>query len=126
MQPNELARFMAKVEMVTESGCWIWTKNLTWNGYGQFFSSDRKALRAHRYAYAALVAPIPDGLCVLHRCDAPACVNPAHLFLGTKTDNMRDAMAKGRNLPLGKGESHSHAKLTEDNVIEIRRRSLTG
>jgi hypothetical protein len=62
---------------------------------------------------------IPDGLCVLHECDNRPCVNPAHLFSGTKGDNIRDCLAKGR---IARGTTHGMAKLTEADVREIRRR----
>jgi hypothetical protein len=77
-------------------------------------------LKAHRAAYLILVGPIPEGLHVLHRCDNPPCVNPAHLFLGTNADNIRDREAKGRGVP------PRHAKLTAEQVLEFRRRCAAG
>ena len=89
----------------------------------------RKTLFAHRIAWEEANGPIPGGLCVLHRCDNPPCCNPAHLFLGTRSDNLRDMWAKGRgrathanpqNLKPTPGESHWAAKLTEASVREMR------
>lgn len=85
---------------VDENGCWIWQLSrypygyghLSWRGKG---SSDY----AHRVCWEIVHGPIPtDGprLCVCHRCDVPACCNPAHLFLGTHKDNIQDSIAKGR------------------------------
>lgn len=77
------------------NGCWIWQLSLS-HGYGQTGGSAKK-LRAHRVAYEHTHGPIPTGLHVLHRCDIRACINPAHLFLGTNQDNVDDRESKGRN-----------------------------
>ena len=87
-------RFWAKVRKT--DACWLWT-GATSTGYGQFKHSGLNAtVSAHRLAYESLIGPIPLGSCVMHRCDVPACVNPAHLALGTHADNMRDSSLKGR------------------------------
>ncbi len=77
-------------------GCWLWTKSLDSQGYGQIFSIPRRLHRAHRVSWLMHRGPIPDGLFVCHTCDVRNCVNPDHLWLGTNDDNMRDASVKGR------------------------------
>jgi len=76
----------------------------------------RRIRSAHRISYELHCGPIPFGLQVLHRCDTPACVNPEHLFLGTRIDNMQDAIAKGRFIC---GTAHKNAKLTEAQAAAI-------
>jgi hypothetical protein len=71
---------------------------------------------AHRVSWVLTNGPILDGLCVLHRCDNRICVNPSHLFLGTKKDNFQDMITKGRGslqIAPERGEQHRRAKLTE-------------
>lgn len=77
------------------SGCWLWTKALTKEGYGSL-GFNRKINYAHRVSWILHRGEIPPGLCVLHHCDTRACVNPDHLFLGTYQDNFHDCRAKGR------------------------------
>ena len=95
---TEVERFLESYEMVTESGCWIWTKAVEQQEYPIFWSTTKKGtVRGHRYSYELFVGPISDGLLICHRCDVTCCVNPGHLFPGTHTDNYMDAEKKGRN-----------------------------
>lgn len=91
-----LERFSTRYN-VDANGCWIWTGAARSKfGYGQISIGHSGNLSAHRAAYLLLRGDIPPGMCVLHRCDVPACVNPDHLFLGTKRDNNEDRDRKGR------------------------------
>lgn len=105
--------------------CWLWLGWRTAQGYGGFEAFG--ICRAHRFSYELYVGPIPDGICVLHKCDNPPCVNPNHLFLGTKRNNIIDCVAKGR-YPIKRfpGELHPKAKLTDAIVLECRERHLKG
>lgn len=116
------ARFWRNVSKIP-GGCWVWIACKT-SGYGMF-SLNGKNVLAHRIAYEELVGPIPDGLFVCHHCDNPSCVNPDHLFTGTVQDNVFDMMKKGRGIK-AKGEQHGMVKLSEDDVVEIRRRVAAG
>ena len=110
-------RFYSKVR-VSSSGCHIWTAALSDRGYGRFLV-DGKNRHAHRIAWELANGPIPRGLWVLHHCDNPRCVNPAHLFLGDVVANVRDMIAKGRNAPRH-GEHGGKTILTSAQVLEIR------
>jgi hypothetical protein len=124
-------RFYAKVEKI-EGGCWLWIGRLNRSGYGDLYY-DGKKRRAHRISYEIHVGEVPDGMFVCHSCDVPMCVNPAHLWIGTNEENMRDMVAKGRhktaarmaikNVSKGKnynaGERNARAKLKEADVLQV-------
>lgn len=100
--------------------CWLWVGTKDRDGYG-VINIDRRMRFTHRVVWEHTNGKSPKGLCVCHRCDEPACINPSHLFLGTHADNMRDMFAKGRANPQSRrGEKNARAKLTEAAVIAIR------
>ena len=105
--------------------CWIWDGTIMAVGYGclRFGGRTGPLFLAHRLSYVLHKGRIKKGLCVLHRCDNRRCVNPKHLFLGTRTDNMLDKVRKGRQsfTPGQKGEKSPNAKLSEPDVRTIRR-----
>jgi hypothetical protein len=127
--PKELTleeRFLAKLgpkDPVT--GCIEWTGSRKQvgsrkqAGYGRI-SRDGKLVQTHRLAYELKHGPIPDGMEVCHSCDNPPCCNEEHLRLDTHAGNVADMMTKGRGVQ-PKGEDHGNAKLTEANVLDIRR-----
>lgn len=106
-------------------GCWIWNKCLGPGGYGSISVGSRKdgtmrtGQKTHRISYETFKGPI-NGLHVLHKCDTPACINPAHLFLGTHRENMQDMQRKGRKSDL-RGQKCGMAKLRDEEVLLMRK-----
>jgi hypothetical protein len=112
---EDVERFLSFVEPDVNTGCWLWSGCYDKNtGYNRFWLKGKMS-RAHRAGYELMCEPIPEGMIACHKCDTPACVNPAHIFIGTVKDNAQDAIKKGR-LKGGKGsapaENHPRAKLT--------------
>lgn len=96
LTPSLLERFNARVEPQPD-GCWLWTGALGHGSYGYLYSAEAKGMViASRVALTIAQGPIPDGMDACHTCDNPPCVNPDHLFAGTRLTNVRDMFAKGR------------------------------
>jgi hypothetical protein len=117
-------RLWARVDKGGVNGCWLWTGPVNSWGYARIRVNGLN-VQAHRYSWEIHNGAIPDDRWVLHKCDVRNCVNPAHLFLGTRQANVDDMMAKGRHMPLV-GEKNGQARLTSEDVKEIRRLHATG
>ena len=112
-------RFWANA--IVKDGCWGWTGYRNTKNYAAMLSQDLgRSIGAHRISWVIHNGPTPDGMCVCHHCDNPECTNPDHLFLGTYKDNIRDMMNKGRQSFRPPGSANPQAKLTEEQVLEIR------
>ncbi len=122
LSPTIVQRFWEHINR-TDS-CWLFNGAPDHKGYGRLVNyhiiGTKRCTKifAHRLSWLIFIGPIPDGLFVLHKCDVPLCVNWEHLFLGTQLDNMRDKVSKGRGAT---GERNGQARLTTEQVLEIRR-----
>lgn len=119
--PLNIERFWAKVRKTDD--CWLWIGSRNSDNYGMFRVLEGSRM-AHRVAWVIENGPIPPDMCVLHKCDNAACVRVAHLFLGTDKDNAEDRAAKGRNDDK-RGKLNPNAKLTEEQIKEIRETPIT-
>jgi hypothetical protein len=107
--------------VVKTSGCWTWSGCVNEHGYGIIGGENsRDNVLAHRLSWMIHFGPIPDGLFVCHRCDNPPCVRPDHLFVGTNTDNIRDASAKGRMKHIPKQFCKRGHEFTSENTYVWR------
>ena len=124
---DPVARFWAKVARGADDACWLWQAAKNERGYGRIgWGRKSQPALAHRVAWMLTRGPIPVGMRVLHRCDTPSCVNPAHLHLGTDADNVRDMLERGRSWMqsnperAARGSRNGMAKFTEAQVTAIR------
>jgi hypothetical protein len=110
-------RFWARVEKT--EGCWIWTGSLfSGSQYGQV-KQNGKTKQVHRVSWELHFGPIPESMCVCHKCDNPPCVRPDHFFLGTNYDNTMDSVIKGRNYFIKNQPMHNPALL--EKVVSQKR-----
>lgn len=107
-----------------QDDCLLWTVAADKDGYGAFQLNRTTTCRAHRVAFVLANKRLPDGL-VRHTCDKPACVNPEHLVDGTPKQNTQDMIARGRR-PSTAGEKNANAKLTAEDVRQIREQHAAG
>jgi len=112
-------RFWSKVEKT--DNCWIWKGSIDVDGRGRFKLGGGNR-SAHRVSWMLIHGELPKGMCVCHRCDNPKCVKPAHLFLGTHLDNMRDMAEKGRRkgIAVRIGSAHGMAVINEEQAKQVK------
>jgi len=121
---STIKRFWSKIRK--SKSCWTYKEYKDKDGYG-FFAVRGGFIRAHRFSWMIKNGNIPDGMLICHHCDNPSCVRIDHLFLGTGSDNLKDAVSKGR-IPLVKlvGEDNFSSKFKEKDVRKIRKLAAKG
>lgn len=118
-------RFWSRVEK-QEDGCWYWTGYIMPNGYGQV-GRNHKVYLTHRYAFLLTHGWLPADRDICHTCDCRRCVNPDHLWVGTRAENLADMRRKGRRpvaFPVkadNRGERQGRATITDAQALQIRR-----
>ncbi len=118
MSASDCERFLACLDIGSEEDCWYWRRQGAAR-YGSFDLGGKKQ-KAHRLAYRWQFGDIPPGENICHHCDHPYCCNPLHLFTGSQKRNMEDCARKGR-IVSPRGTAHYRARVTEEQVLEIRR-----
>lgn len=119
---TDAAEYIKGNSRIDDRGCWIWMLSKNSRNYGLAWNKpEQKVVLAHRLSYSIFIGPIPDGHHVLHRCDTPHCVNPAHLFTGTDRDNLIDCINKGRRPKTGptRGDC-KNASLTKQEADKVK------
>lgn len=125
-------RFWPKVDIRGPEECWPWLAAHRADGYGVFGLTRGHLVAAHRFSYTLSFGEIEGDLWVLHKCDNKTCVNPAHLFVGTRQDNVDDMVTKRRHWAhkgldvAARGEDVSTAKLRTTDIPVIRERYAQG
>lgn len=124
---SSIDRFWNKVNLEPISECWNWVGGINARGYGNFWING-KIVSAHRVAWEIYnLCEVPKGMWVLHKCDNKKCCNPCHLYIGTASDNMMDSIYRDKfPKDFNQGENNPSAKLSKEDVIEIRRLYETG
>ena len=115
---SRMDRFNEKWTPEPTTGCHLWTAAISGSGYGKF-KSEKGLESAHRYIYRMTKGEIPNGHDVCHKCDVRICVNPDHLFVGTRSENILDAVNKGRFIQKN-GSENANSRLKESDVLLIR------
>lgn len=123
IEQRHIDLFWSKVDKSAD--CWNWRAYKDRDGYGIFGIKHLAQFKAHRLSLMLSGVAIPKGYVVMHHCDNPSCVNSAHLKPATVAENNKDKQNKRRQ-SFPKGTANAGAKLTDDQVRDIRARARVG